>query len=356
MFHRRIRRFTRRSLLVLMFWSAQQASAQGPSSPSAQETPLDLTWISAEPGCDGSGVADEALRLVAPGVSPRPLSARAELQRSGSGWVVQLETRSAEHVGKRMLRGETCKEIERAMALVIAMTLETEADSEPAAGRAGPAAASAPRPEPAPVAPFPAIVPDTFSDTSVDPPRERRAAMPAGLALRADGSLALGLKPGMSGGFGGGLGAYWGPWEALLGTTFWPSTRSSILDRRGYVEVTRLNFWFSACVQAWRRGPFGLAPCLEPEVTLFRFRAVDILEAKEGPSDPLFSLTASADLRYWPFGRWIFFSLAPGITWEKRQPFELSLNGAAASPNPPIKVYETFGVGPRLRIGVGARF
>jgi hypothetical protein len=332
--------------LALWLLSVSGASGQTLPAPAAGDAPLRLTWASPDPTCNGSGVTAEALRLVAPGVVPRPLVAHAKLERDSTSWVVQLQTRSADHSGQRVLRAETCQEIEHAMALLLAMILETEAQ---------------PLPQPA-ATPAPPVV------TAVSPPaRAASAERPAptrsfdasdefGWLLRLDGLLGVGLKPRLSGGFGGGIGLSWGRLDLMVGGTYWPATRRNILDREGYIEIGRQNWWLSGCFQVARLGRLDIAPCVEPELTLFEFRSIDILEVNDGRPDPLLSLTTSAELRYWLADRWLFISVAPGVTWEKRQPFELSFNCTAPCQAERIQVYETVGVGARLRIGVGARF
>jgi hypothetical protein len=334
-------------LLALLVFSVSGAWGQDLPAPTLGDLPLRLTWASPDPACNGSGVTAEALRLVAPGVVPRPLVAHAKLERDSTSWVVQLQTRSADHSGQRVLRAETCQEIEHAMALLLAMILETEAQPLPE-----PAEAPAPPPAVA------AVVPPARAANA-----ERPAPTPAldvpdefGWLLRLDGSLGVGLKPRLSGGLGGGIGLSWGRLDLMAGGTYWPATRRNILDREGYIEVARQNWWLSGCFQVARLGRLDIAPCVEPELTLFEFRSVDILEVNEGRPNPLLSLTTSAELRYWLADRWLFVSIAPGVTWEKRQPFELSFNCTAPCQPERIQVYETLGVGPRLRMGVGARF
>jgi hypothetical protein len=344
-------RWIQGSTLALLTFSALGAAGQAIPAPTTAAPPLQLTWASSDPACDGSGVGAEALRLVAPGVVPRPVVAHARLERDGAGWVVQLQTRSADHSGQRVLRADTCQEIEHAMALLLAMILETEARPQ-----ALPGPADAPgRATPAPAA-APSAATATWLEGDAGAAAPPAASDDFGWVIRLDGLLGAGLKPRLSGGFGGGVGLSWRRLDLMLGGAYWPATRSNILDREGYIEINRQNWWLSGCFQVARFGGLSVAPCVEPELTLFEFRSAEILEADSGDLDPLLSLTTSVDLRYWLADRWLFIAIAAGVTWEKRQPFELSFNCTAPCQVESVQVYETLGVGPRLRIGVGARF
>src|SRR5262249_9008581 len=133
------------ALAVPALLCARTSSAQTPTASAAPESPspLGLTWVSSDPSCDGSAVAARALELVTRGGVPLAAEARAQVGREGERWVVDLQTRSESHIGRRTLRGESCKEIQQAIALLLAMIMESEAKSE-AAVPPPPAAPSAP--------------------------------------------------------------------------------------------------------------------------------------------------------------------------------------------------------------------
>src|SRR6185295_3599895 len=106
---------------------------------SAADSPLALTWLSSDASCNGDGVGTRALHLVREGVTPRPTQAHAQVGREGSHWLVELQTRSESSLGRRTLRGESCAEIENAIALVLAMMLESGGRAEAVPTAAAPA-------------------------------------------------------------------------------------------------------------------------------------------------------------------------------------------------------------------------
>jgi hypothetical protein len=328
-----------------------RAGAQPASEPAAPASALELTWISPDPSCEGTPVANKALQLIRPGTTPRPLDARAELTRDGGSWEVQLQTQSASHTGRRVLRGETCEEIQQAIALLLAMILESE--GEPSAP-----APAAPAPAPTPPAPpySSAVRPaesEPASAVESDPPAA--AAGPRWL-VRAEGSGAQGLKPKLGLGIGGAAGVRFGALDLSLGFTHWPATSAEVRGADSSVALTRQSIELGGCFAVWHAQPFSLATCLSPELTLFQKRAADFSRVDESRPPPLVSLSAALDLRYALLGENFFFTLSPGVTWEKRQPFRVTLRCEAPCETTRPIVYTTQGLGPRLRAGLLARF
>jgi hypothetical protein len=306
---------------------------------------LNLTWISPEPSCEGTPVANKALQMIRPGVTPRPVDARAELTRDGDSWEVQLETQSASHTGRRVLRGETCEEIQQAIALLLAMILESE--GEPSAP-----APAAPTP---PAAPYSAARPAQVEPPPVESEPPAEAVAPRWL-VRAEGSGAQGLKPDLGLGFGGAAGIRFGALDLSFGFTHWPATSAEVPGAGSSVAITRQSVELGGCLAVWHTGPFGLATCLAPELTLFQKRAADFALVDESRPPPLFSLSAALDFRYALVGENFFFTLSPGVTWEKRLPFRVTLRCEAPCETTRPIVYTTQGLGPRLRAGLLARF
>jgi hypothetical protein len=89
---------------------------------------------------------------------------------------------------------------------------------------------------------------------------------------------------------------------------------------------------------------------------LFQSRPIDVATVEEGENRPpkLLSLSAALDFRYALVGENFFFTLSPGVTWEKRLPFRVTLTGDGSET--PVVFYTTRGLGPRLRAGLLARF
>lgn len=341
------------------------AQADGATRELAREEPLRLRWTSSEPDCSGDLVAARALQLAGQHLGSRPVEAHAELGRDGDVWTLKLETRSANQTGERLLRGETCKEIQDAVALLLAMVLEAEAEAAtttPPEPPVDPAPAPAPPNEPTSwVSPVPDPNPEIgrleAPPLPSSPPSNGAEAGP-GWLLRLHGGATLGLQPDTALGFGGAAGIRFGAWDVAFTGSFWPSTTAPIpASPGGYVEIERLSGGIRGCVSVWTAGALSLAPCVLPELTLFRFESFGILTRREDSSRLLVSGTAALELRYRLFGQFISAVLSPGLTWEKRQPFEVELYcEPPCEPMGSIEVYETWGVGPRIEIGVDARF
>jgi hypothetical protein len=86
-----------------------------------------------------------------------------------------------------------------------------------------------------------------------------------------------------------------------------------------------------------------------------------LAETQRGRADPLLSITGAVDVRY-ELGRGgLSLLVSPGLTGERKQPFDLRLNNEPMTPTAPestetVEVYKTTGIAPRLEVGVDARF
>jgi len=330
-----------------------QASAPdaGPASDSpavaqpSVDRPLELTWVGSDPSCDGTTVVARALELVTPGITPRPTQARAELSREGSGWTVDLQTRGESHAGRRVLRGESCKEIEQAIALLLAMIMESEAKS--AASQAVP-----PPVPPAAAAPNTMLAPNAIAAAIEDeaPPPKPPPGPGFGWLLRSDATAALGLKPGLGLSAGVGAALSLGAWELAGGVAYWPTSRTAIFNGAGALEVSRRNLTLAGCYRFSIGTVLQIVPCVGPEFSWYSYLSEGIDETREG-TKLLVSGTATAELRFQVVGP-MFAALTPGVTWGKTQGFE----GKECRDCNPADVFHTWGIGPRLGAGVGARF
>jgi hypothetical protein len=126
----------------------------------AGESAIALAW-DAPPECPTRDfVLGEVERIVGPGGVRRPVRAEATVLRRVDGrWTLRLRTQQDADVGERLLEGETCKGVASAAAVVLALTVQTEAvvvtplpppSSPPSASAAPPAASSRPSPPPLP--------------------------------------------------------------------------------------------------------------------------------------------------------------------------------------------------------------
>jgi hypothetical protein len=347
--------------------TAPGAAGSGPAAP-----PLRLSWSSSEPECDGDLVAARALQMLGQGVTPPQVEARAAVSRDGLVWTVKLETRSENQAGTRVVSGETCKEIQDAVSLLLTMILESErqASPSPIPPRSIPPPAQPTSPEP-PSKPLSGVTPTLQATTETalfdDGEEEATDADPAeagaelGALLRLHGSASVGLQPDVGLGFGAAAGVHWRSWDLALSATYWPSTRANLRARAGYVDIARLGMGIRGCFTAWSAGDLDVAGCVLPELTLFRFASFDILRRRHGDTGRLLlSGTAALELRYRLWGRHISAVLSPAVTWEKTQPFHVNVFAFCevepCEPLDPIQVHETSGVGGRLEIGVDARF
>ena len=352
--------FLAAQLLGVLLLGSPLARAQAPSAapPSAapSEPPLRVIWISDDPQCDGADVATRALRLVSPGVVPRPLKATVEVQREGDGWLVRLQTESADQSGRRILRAESCKELEQAIALLLAMTMESK--GEP------PAALPEPT-RPAPAVPHPPGPNADGSDGPDEPPPPPPPSVPGlelGAFARVTGKVGWGLQPGTAFGVGANIGVRLGDVDVGIDAAYWPGTRETVPEQ-GSVVVARYDVGLRACWNVWRAGDLVVAPCLAPGLTYYQYDTQDIANVNQDPEYPLLiNVTGGVDVRYAPFGPHLSLVLSGGLTWEKIQPFRTGIDAQTVGENDPseetsyVELYRTKGLGPRLELGLDARF
>jgi hypothetical protein len=328
------------------------------------EPALRMTWESDDPSCDGDEVTARALRLVTPGVVPRPLRARVEVRRDGEQWLVRLQTESGELSGRRMLRADSCHEIQQAIALLLAMAMESKGDvmpsETPAPEAPPPPPASAPKPAVA-TPPLAAQAPPAGHDAPPAAEPRERAGVGIGWFARLDGKAGLGLMPGLGLGAGVTAGIRLGDVDLGVSGAFWPETRAQVLDGPGRLSIARLSLGLRGCWNAWHESGWVLAPCLAPELTYFRYVSEELAETERGRDDPLLSITGALDVRYELVRGWLSLLISPGLTLERKQPFELGLDSEPMTTAMPtateiVEVYKTKGIAPRLEVGVDARF
>lgn len=333
--------------------------APQPSTAPAAQPPLQVEWNTNDPGCVGADVDQRALRLVASGVVPRPLIARVDVERHAEAWLVRIETRSVdgEHAGRRELRAESCEHLERAVVLLLAMTLESR-DLDAALPPAPSPAEPAPEPAPPPLsAPEPSQAPEPPGEPTPPPSAD---GVPIGWFLRVDGRAGVGLKPGLAFGTGLAGGLRFGSLDLGVAGAYWPVTREPV---PGSADANTLIQRASAGIRAcWSFGlvrHFVLAPCIIPEAVVFITGAEGVNDPDDGPKTPILSLTGALELRYALAGDRLSILLGAAVTGEPRQPFRLrpqNIDDTADGGTQPVTVYETKGVGPRLELGLDARF
>ena len=326
------------------------------------EPPLRMTWDSDDAACGGDDVSARALRMVSPGVVPRPLRANVEVRHDGEQWLVRLQTESGDQSGRRILRAESCTELQQAIALLLAMAMESKGDVLP---EPPPPAVTEPiPPPPAPVVVRAPPVPAEVDDDRATPEEEGASEGSAvGWFVRLDGKAAHGLKPGLGLGVGVAAGVRLGDFDIGASAAHWPASRADASNRPGYMNLSRQDIGLRACWSAWRVGAFTLAPCIAPELTFFRWESKQVWDPRSDAVGPLTSVTAGLELRYTLIADSLSILVNPALTLERVQPFELRLRpdtGPAsqppAEPPEPVEIYRTERFGPRLELGVDARF
>lgn len=350
------------ALLASQASTAAPVSAQAPSVLAVGEPPLRVTWDSDDPACSGDDVSARALHMVGPGVVPRPLRANVEVRHEGAEWRVRLQTQSGNQSGRRILRAESCDELRQAIALLLAMAMESRGDVLPP--DPPPPAAPEPAPSPPIVVPTPAEPTEPARDRPGDEGKETSNRGPGiGWFVRLDGKAAHGLTPGLGLGAGVTAGIRVGDVDVGVSAAYWTSSRADASDRPGYINLSRQDIGLRACWNVWRLGGLTLAPCIAPELTFFRWESKQVWEPEADIAGPLTSVTAGIDLRYALVADRVSILLSPGLTLERVQPFEIRLrpdgspaNQPSTVPPEPVEIYRTERFGPRLELGVDARF
>jgi hypothetical protein len=332
----------------------------------AVESPpaLSLSWRSDAEGCEGEEpVTREVERLMRGRPVLVSVRAVAEVTRLEGRWHVQLQTTSSAHSGQRSLTGDSCAEVRRAIALLLAMTLEAESahltESAPAGDASPPEPAPPEPPGPGSSAPAPATVrgPEPASAPADAGARPAVDDEPAafGWQARAQGVAATGLVPGVGIGVGASVGAWVGPLDLTIEATHWLPRTTAILDGQGRLEVSAQTLELAACWALWSSGPLTVAPCLAPKLTWLHREATGLGAAPVETPGPLPGLGAEIEIRLSPGGSEWYVALRQGVSWDRAQPFH-SCTPSTADCEERLTVYESQSLAPRLRAGVGTRF
>jgi hypothetical protein len=349
------------AILLTVLLAGVPALAQ-PVAAAPAQSPLQVEWITNDPTCDGADVAERALQLVTSGVVPRPLTARVKVTRDQNEWLVRIETQIAdrERAGQREFRAESCDHLEKAVSLLLAMTLESGDLDAPLPAPPPPPAEPTPPPAPSEPAPPPAAATGRAPQDQPPSAEPTRSSMPIGWFLRLDGRAGVGLKPGVALGTGLAGGVRLGPLDLGIAGAYWPVTKEPVPGAEGaYTLIQRASAGIRACWNLNLGGSFALAPCVTPEAVVFITGTEGIAGPDDGPKAPIPSITGSLELRYALAGEHLSVLLGAAVSAEQRQPFQLNpenIDGTADTEAQPVTVYETKGVGPRLEIGLDARF
>src|SRR5688572_29155442 len=96
--------------LVLASVAPRALGQPSPPPPSL----LDLSWNSSDSNCTGEPVIAAVLREAHAPSDARPLSVIARVTRDADAWLVELDTRRGDRLGRRELRGGSCAEVQQA--------------------------------------------------------------------------------------------------------------------------------------------------------------------------------------------------------------------------------------------------
>lgn len=170
------------------------------------DEPLELEW-NAPAGCPKQeDVLAEVRRIVGSGEVRRKVHATANVSTESSRWSLSLRT---EDGGERTLDGHSCKAVASAAALVLALTLQTDAPPPPSATPS------------ASVPPLPPVSSSALLPPPPPPPAPKPRLAPI---LRAGGGIAPSGVPGVAGVGMAELGARYGRFEADLEFAFLSET------------------------------------------------------------------------------------------------------------------------------------
>lgn len=117
------------TLLLLAFWTSPLRAQL--------ESALELRWT-APVACSSEAEVRKRISALAPTPAPRaqPLRVEANVRAEPAGpFMLELEVRDGDLVGRRQFEGDSCKEVEGAAAVVIALLLNSpDADEGPLTG------------------------------------------------------------------------------------------------------------------------------------------------------------------------------------------------------------------------------
>jgi hypothetical protein len=130
--------------MALTLWAASSLAAENARS-------FDLTW-DAPPDCPtAQEVERDISRLIGESSHERTVRASATVSGGDEGWKVRVRMETGGEVSERSLSAPTCRALEKAVALVIAITIEPRAASgEPLPPPPPPVEPPPPKPPPPP--------------------------------------------------------------------------------------------------------------------------------------------------------------------------------------------------------------
>lgn len=286
-----------------------------PSPDAAPRPELTLRW-SAPAACPD---AQEVERSVAQRLANRPLTDRllevdARVVETEAGYSVTLNVAEAGETTTRSFEALDCGEASQTAALLLAISIDPLADSEPKPEEPKPEEPKPEEPEPPqpePLVPAPQAPPsDAPEPTQPGPPpepesRDKRPALlqpPAGgLGLRAHvlGGLGFGPLPTATGLVAGGIGIGGGLWQVEATGEFWtPSVGGESRNREIEVRATLFAFGARGCLVLHPRS-LTLPLCAGLAAGQMRAEGLNVA-APDDASSPWVGLRLGPGLVWWP--------------------------------------------------------
>lgn len=338
-------------------WTAAAQPAVSPAREistevDSQASALRLSWTSDDPNCEQGPVQARIEQLVEPNRRRSiPLSATATVRHTADTWAVVLKTLSGSHSGTRAFEGGSCHEVQQAVALLLALTLDERLPplSTPELVPVEPVA-PAPAPQRPPTTPpLPRTIPPANAPES--PPSSNH---PRPFRLQLEGRSVLSLAPGLS--LGAGLrGSY--QWQAvevgLAAGASWGEGDSALTGIR--LGVRRVDAEVTLCslpvfIGSWRLGLCGATGYYSNRAQTF---TNGVSAAKE--SAPRWFARTGLRARY----SWtrMFVSAEASVGYQSRQPVRVTCSNPDA---PELRCGEFAHPGSQnptgLMAGIGARF
>ena len=239
--------------------------------------------------------------------------ARGVVVHEHASWRLVLELRDGDRTRERRLKGNSCAEVARAAALVLAIAIDPErgsafasdsAESGPDAPGVGSQSAStaafpapvaetsgSPHPLDASAPPPPASRPILLGETEQPAPRTRlqgRVGLGTGVTLGIVDGPALGLF--------GWQGLVLGRGELELREILQPTRDVRSDAASGYGEITVLALGMHGCWQGWRQRRTSVAGCLGGQVAALRGSGQEVTH-RQRATRYLSSVTLGLQLR-----------------------------------------------------------
>jgi len=268
---------------------------------------VELRWdVPAQ--CPNASYVQERIRDIAGDleVTPDRLRAEGRIVWSGEKYQLTLVVTSGTASGRRELESDSCEHLSGAAAVALSLlarvasnqesVLTTEDLGDPQIGpgtRSGPPDAATNAAEGSATRPPAPIGPERTGNGTVSP--QSKTAFRWHLRIPTIGA-SLNSLPGLTFGYGLGMGASYAQWEAVLSGYYWPARGVKAYWPVYVANAAQYSADLDFC-RTWRIGRFGGAPCLRSGVTQLRVTGTSIGLVPESASATVFRAGAGLFLR-----------------------------------------------------------